>query len=305
MALAAHEVERHAQPPVDPVEFPQAVLDERLPEFPVLRVALLQLHQLRAGRVEPGRLFLRPLVALHVNPLELLDRRGLVGRRVGEVPEAHDQQPELRAPVAQVVVGDHAEPEEPVQPVERVADDRGPDVPDVHRLGHVGTGVIQDHGFPAARLGRPEAGIARELLQPAGHPVRVQEKVHEPGAGDLGLLHGFRPRGGGQDGGDFAGWFFQRLGQGHGGIALVVAELLVGGRHHGQGQPFRQRPGEGRLEGVPRPVRKQCFDCQGIILHEGTRCRAESRIGTVNPSKGCAFPRKKRLIPSCIPFSSR
>ena len=58
---------------------------------------------------------------------------------------------ELGAPVADVVVRDDLETQEPRNAGERVADDRRANVADVHRLGDVRRREIDHHGF--ARTG--------------------------------------------------------------------------------------------------------------------------------------------------------
>ncbi len=73
-----------------------------------------------------------------VQPAQLVDRRLRERRLVDEVLVAVDDHPELRAPVADVVVADHAVAEELQHAVEGVADHGRADVADVHRLGDVG-----------------------------------------------------------------------------------------------------------------------------------------------------------------------
>ena len=55
--------------------------------------------------------------------------------------------PELRAPVADVVVADDAMAEQAQRALERIADAGGADVADVHRLGDVRRTEIEDDGF--------------------------------------------------------------------------------------------------------------------------------------------------------------
>ena len=56
------------------------------------------------------------------------------------------QHPKLRAPVADVVVGDDAVAEQPQCAREAIAKNGRADVADVHRLGHVRRTEINDRG---------------------------------------------------------------------------------------------------------------------------------------------------------------
>ena len=81
-----------------------------------------------------------------IEPAELVDRLGCEGGFVDEMLVAVDDHAELGAPVAEVVVADRVVAEESQHAVEGVADHGRADVADVHRLGHVGRGVVDDDG---------------------------------------------------------------------------------------------------------------------------------------------------------------
>ena len=63
---------------------------------------------------------------------------GLIGLGIDEMLVAVKDHPELRAPIADVVITNHPVANEAERAVERVADDGRADMADVHRLGHIG-----------------------------------------------------------------------------------------------------------------------------------------------------------------------
>ena len=109
------------------------------------------------------------------------------GTQFGMLIQYLDEHPELRAPIAQVVLPDDGGAEVPEHASERVADDRRAQVPDVHLLGDVRRRVVDDDA--AALLGEvdsePLAGQAQPELAPHG-AVRGGD-VEEAGTGDLDL----------------------------------------------------------------------------------------------------------------------
>lgn len=73
--------------------------------------------------------------------------------------EVLDQHPELSPAVAETVLADHLSAERAEHANQRVADDRGPEVPDVHLLGDVRRRVI-DHGADPVLRGVPMPNLA-------------------------------------------------------------------------------------------------------------------------------------------------
>ena len=69
-------------------------------------------------------------------------------------------------------------------PAERVADDRGPEVADVHLLGHVGGRVVDDHGLRWAPAD-PEAGVVERSPPLGGDEGGREGEVDEAGPADL------------------------------------------------------------------------------------------------------------------------
>jgi hypothetical protein len=201
------------------------------------RVAGLELDEFGAGLVLPGGVFLALLVREDVDALEFVDGGGLEGGGVEEGAVAHDEDAELGAPVAEVVVAENGVAEGAVDALEGVADDGGADVGDVHRLGDVGGGVVEERVLPAPGWGTPRRASAWRASRWRARASSAKGQIDEAGAGDVGLGEqsgGVEPG----DGflGDGARGLAEDLGGGHGGVALVVAEGFVGGRNGVEGQ---------------------------------------------------------------------
>jgi hypothetical protein len=141
---------------------------------------------------------------------------------------AVDDHAELRAPVADVVVADHAVAEETQRAAEGVADHRRTDVAHVHRLGHVGSGEV-DHIGP--RLGDQRDAQARIVDRGRNlpdQPLVFQPQVDEARPGDFRRLAEISQVELGDDlGGQIARLLVQLLAQGHGKVGLVIAEAGV------------------------------------------------------------------------------
>ncbi len=105
--FAANQIEGDTEAGIDAVEFGHREVDEGLPESAVLGVAGLQFDEFGAGLVLPDGVFLAFLVREHVDPLEFVDGRGFEGGGIEKGAVAHDQNAELRAPVAEMVVAEN------------------------------------------------------------------------------------------------------------------------------------------------------------------------------------------------------
>ena len=62
-----------------------------------------------------------------------------------QIEQMLDEHAERRTPVADVVLPDHLVTDELEHAHQRVADDGGTQMADVHLLGHVGGRVVDDH----------------------------------------------------------------------------------------------------------------------------------------------------------------
>ena len=149
---------------------------------------------------------------------------------IEEVFPAVDDFSELRAPVADVVVGGDFVAEETGDAHEAVAEDRATDMADMHRLRDIGRAEINEDFLGLGSGGDAEAGVGGEGGNGGGDEGILQAEVNEPSAGNLG--------GGGEAGdielledvgGELARVGFFLLGQNHRGVRLIVAEAGVGG----------------------------------------------------------------------------
>ena len=133
--FAAPRVELHSELGVHPVEFVDGNVDELLPELDIVLIALLELDKLLAASRLPRFVDFRARRGLNVAFLERGDRK-IVALLLGEAfAVSLYENAELRTPVAEMVVGDHAIAERTVDAVDGVSDHRGADMPDVHLLG--------------------------------------------------------------------------------------------------------------------------------------------------------------------------
>ncbi len=141
---------------------------------------------------------------------------------------AVDDHAELRAPVAEVVVADRPMAKEAERAAEGVADHGRADMADVHRLGHVGSGVI-DHVGPRRRC-RLDAQArivdrGRKLLD---EPRIPQPQIDEARPGDFRRVAEVGHVEPGDDlGGQLLRLLVQLPAQRHGEVGLVIAESRV------------------------------------------------------------------------------
>ena len=123
----------------------------------------------------------------------------------------------------------HPVPEQAERAREAVAENGGPDMADMHRLGYVGGAEVDDDG--AGLGGRLEkemltaGGGLERFLQGAG----FDPEIEETSAGDLDLLAPLAHVEQGQHrGGELPGIHLPLLRQRHQGRGLVIAELWIG-----------------------------------------------------------------------------
>ena len=120
-----------------------------------------------------------------VEAFELLDGFGQEGFFVGPALVAVDEFAELRAPVAKVVVANDLGAGEFEEPANRLADDGGAEVADMHLLGRVGRGVVDDPGLPGVGVGRAglKVGLGVVGLKPGEQGGGLEAEVDETGSG--------------------------------------------------------------------------------------------------------------------------
>ena len=97
-----------------------------------------------------------------------------------DVEQVLDEHAERRPPVADVVLAPHVVAEEAEHAGQRVADERGAQVADVHLLGHVGRRVVDDAPSRGVATGStPSRASAESAATCAGHEVVGQRQVDE------------------------------------------------------------------------------------------------------------------------------
>ena len=158
----------------------------------------------------------------------------------------------MRAPVADVVIGDDLVAKETRDARKAIAENGRADVTDVHRLGNVRRGEIEHDGARCIDKRDAESVIGRGGLGASGIDCGLDAEIDKPRPRDFG-------------GGDRIGWpsrddlFGQRawvhflsLGENHRGIRLVVAESQVIRRGDwgsgGRAENFRKNGGERSFE---------------------------------------------------------
>jgi hypothetical protein len=165
-----------------------------------------------------------------VNPLHLSQWVGIESVAVENRFPTVDQHPELRAPVADVIVAHGFVADELCDACNGVAEDRAANVANVHRLGDVRRGEVDDDFFRVRGCGDAEPfRIGGKRGGALFEPFAFQPEIDEPRACDLRRLAHF---------GDveffndllrkLAGICFCLLGEQHRDIGLIVAEACVG-----------------------------------------------------------------------------
>ena len=214
VTLAELMVETHVEARVDFVEFGAGKIDAPLPDGEVFRVAGLELGEFGAATVGHRRVtddfdrlvadsaalsaaarvcWVDARSSLSAAASWLPDRCAPTppaGRRrarfIEEMFPAVDDFAELRAPVAEVVVGDDRHPREPRHAREAVADDRRTQVADVHRLGDVRAAEVDDDRVRFFRRGQAQArGVGVERAEGVGEERGFQAEIDEPRARDF------------------------------------------------------------------------------------------------------------------------
>ena len=138
----------------------------------------------------------------------------------------------LRAPVADVIVGNDLVTEKARNAAKRVANDRRADVADMHRLGDIRCGEIHDHRAARTHVRSTQVIITQQGLGSCGEGFGQNAKIDESRPGDVGggkirkikVADDFLSQG--------TRVFSALLGEHHRGVALIVAKAQIRcGRH--------------------------------------------------------------------------
>jgi hypothetical protein len=231
--------QQHVQPRIRRVEAGKGDLDQVVPHRQGRLVTGLQGHHAPTGPV--GELLVGPEVRAGSG----VQRLGLGQRQPpGLDPLLGDllhQHAELGAPVPHVVMGDHLVSDPGQHPAQAVTDHGGPQVADVHLLGHVGGRIVDHHDLRLGDPHHPDVRVGKLLGDGVGEHRGLQPEVDESWAGDLGRLGKIRQLQPGHDlRRDLAGRLPLGLGEPKGDVGLEVSELRLGRRAQ-----LRVNPGYG------------------------------------------------------------
>jgi len=219
-----------------------------------LRVAGLQLHDLAARRFGELRICVEARLRGAVELLQVADGEGLpaphgLGIRAAQVL---DQHAELRAPVADVVDPADIVAARLQQPADRIADDRRADVADVHLLGDVRAGEVDDDRLAHGGGVQTQARVAGQGAQFRAQKAAAHGEVDEARAGgldpaaDVAEIQACEhlPR-------QFARIALEPLGEAHDAVGLEIAEALILGGLHRRGGVRNPRDGRERFRDPP------------------------------------------------------
>ena len=242
----------------------------------------MEFDQFLAGGIQSTRVLFAGGVDEFVKALHFGD--GIAGEGGGiEVGfPAQEQFSELRAPVAQMIVGDDAVSEQARNACEGIAENGRANVADMHGLGGVGGTEINDDGAGAAGFVHQRALAARHTLEGEREGGDFEAEIEKAGAGNFGRFGPFgNVEAGGDIGGELAGIDLAGLGQGDEGAGLVIAEAGVGAGADadGGGIGVGEDGGKGLLEALFKESVEHGGDCGLRIADCGFR--GWPRIGGV------------------------
>ena len=257
-ALSQPMVEADIQAGINALEGSARDLHEFVPQRGIGLVSLLQFGQLFARPICQGRIRCGLGLDLFVDALHFGQGVLLIRRPVKKRTIADNQHAELGAPVAQMIVRLHRVAAKTQHPAERVAQDGGTNMTDVHGFGHVGGAEVDDDGFRAGGRVNPQVVVLGDGQQGLPQPVRVKTEIDKARPGNLPACRNLvrvEPRHNGL--GQLAGILFAGLGHRHDAVGLIVAEFRVG-----RGFDYRRggRPAGG-LNGLCRLFFQELLYC--------------------------------------------
>jgi hypothetical protein len=228
----------NVQPLVDPAQLCEREINALPPDGQVLRITLLQFHQLFAACRQDGLVGFRRGVHSLVAADQLCDGIAREGLLIENGLPPVENHAELGAPVPDVIVGDDLVPHKCGDACETVADDRAADVADVHRFGNVRRAEIDNNRLRIPDARDIEALVGADGVQFACQRVIADGEVQEARAVHADLLA--------QTGyvercldllGQRARIGLEQFCQRHRRARLVVAVACIGGKSDGDVEP--------------------------------------------------------------------
>ena len=172
-------------------EFFHGKVDGFFPDREIFRVACLEFDQFFADRLPDLSVGCNLFVGLFVDANQLGNRIALERRAIQQILPAVNHHPELRAPIADVIVANDFVAEKRSDPRERVTQHGAANVTDVHRLRDIGRAEIDHDPFRRRRFLHSEPLVAQQFRGFRGDGLGPKRQVDEAGAGDLGRIAPF------------------------------------------------------------------------------------------------------------------
>ena len=159
-------------------------------------------------------------------------------RVLAEIDEVFNQHAKGRAPVTNVIAGNNGVAHEPIETSERVTNDGGAQVPDVHLLRHIWRRVVNDNGSGLVDHGNTRSLIIDHLEKLVRQEVGRESDVDKPGTGNLNVRDAIEIKVRDNLLRHIAGWATENFGHRHDPVHLIVhslrrAENGIGTRCHG------------------------------------------------------------------------
>ena len=160
-----------------------ALCNEEFPQPQRVGVASLQPHDTLASTLLKLWGCLELGARLFVETVEVSHRKFTCRIHFPQIDEVLDQHAERCSPVADVIFADHSVANRLTHAHQRIADHRGAKVPDMHLLGNVWRGVIDDHGFCRCSLVHAKARITCCIMQQLAEVLVFVGEVEESRSG--------------------------------------------------------------------------------------------------------------------------
>ena len=238
VAFALPQVEFHVEVLVVLLQVGHGYIHHVMPDCHIAPIALLELEGCLMGPGRERRILLALCGSGRINLLQFRDGKGRLGGilaleirvKIGKLgltlPNALNDQAHLEAPVAQVHVANDLVAHIPLNALDRLADDGGTDMAHVQGLCHIGSAVVDDHGFGLFLALEAEFLCHSHFLKIIRHIFRCQPQIdksglhrlhRQEGRVALELRHGLLR--------NLNGGFMILLGSLHAAVALIFTQI--------------------------------------------------------------------------------